>query len=652
MTAVLFLTAVLLCPAKVVAQLGTNAVFAAPFVGGSPQWVSFVNDFVGWRPYANAGFLGSSTVVGNIEGGNIWTGHEAFVRNPAVANGFIAYSNPYALNELDYHATMVGHVLAGSGYNGAGYSFIGVGMAPEATVVSGGIATWFSPGNLGSFSNSYASVVAPFRAFMTGEGVPRADVINSSWGGYDPAAVGLPYAVAMDGLAAHNRFSALVAAAGNSTNQPVVWPGSAYNNITVGALGGNSFLSPAGFSSRGLVDFYNPTTGVTVSNARVAVDLAAPGEHLYLAAYLGDQGGWAAAVPGLVEQPSPTNLYFVDQFGTSFASPMVAGAVSVLKDTANRDMFWNLNGLTNAEDTRVVKSVLMAGAQETFGWDNGQAVATNSAVVTTQALDAAAGAGAVDMGRAGNAYFFGTRDVAGTNGGTITSAGWDFGTVGLGTNNDYFFDGTFGQPVELSVSLNWFAGRSFDMETNLGSNLSFADLNLEVWEVSGGAFSSLVASSATIYNNSEYLRLDLAGDKNYGLRVTFDEMVFDQTAAVTSEAYGLAWLAAPYETLYWKGASNGTWSGMSTSWGADPGTNAATEARTTALDQLVVAPGTNTLATLLIDGPQIARSLSISNGRITLGGTNDAAINLQNGGLKIGSGVTAATTVLSNVSFV
>jgi hypothetical protein len=65
-------------------------IFTAPFQDGEPVWVSFVNDLVGWRPYAEAGFLGSSTVVGNVEAGLLWTGHEVFVRDPAVNNGFIA----------------------------------------------------------------------------------------------------------------------------------------------------------------------------------------------------------------------------------------------------------------------------------------------------------------------------------------------------------------------------------------------------------------------------------------------------------------------------------------------------------------------------------------------------------------------------------
>ena len=649
--AVLLVTTSLLCAPKAVAETAMPDFFAAPFVNGSPQWVTFVNDLVGWRPYAEAGFLGSSTVVGNIEAGHIWTGHEVFVRNPAVTNGFITYTNANALNELDFHATMVGHVLAGSGYNGTGYSLLGIGMVPEATVLSGSVATFFSTNNLGAFATSYESVVTPYRAFMTGEGVPRADVINSSWGGPDPAAAS-PEAVALDGLAAQNPNAAVVASAGNDGAAQVGWPGSGYNTIAVGALGGNAFMSPADFTSRGLVDFYNPVTGMVMSNARVAVNIAAPGEHFYLAAYLGNQGGIPAAVPGLVQEPPPTDLYFVDVPGTSFSAPIVAGGLAVLKDVANRDAFWNLNGLTNAEDTRVTKSVLMAGALETFGWDNGQAVATNGAVVTTRALDAATGAGAMDMLRAGDAYFFGTRDVDGTGGGVISSQGWDFGAVTLGRSNDYLFGGAFGQAVELTVSLNWFAGRSFDMETNLGSNLSFADLNLEVWEVADGAFSSLVASSSSIFNNSEYLRLDLTGDKSFGLRVNFDGMVLDQTAGVTSESYGLAWLAKPYETLYWNGgATNGTWSGINSSWNAGPpGTNAPTDAITTALDQLVIASGASNSLAIVVDGAQMARRIDAQSGAVTFTGTNGAAVNLQNGGLAVGAGAGGNATLASSLS--
>jgi autotransporter-associated beta strand protein len=177
-------------------------------------------------------------------------------------------------------------------------------------------------------------------------------------------------------------------------------------------------------------------------------------------------------------------------------------------------------------------------------------------------------------------------------------------------------------------------------------------LNLEVWEVTGGSFSSLVASSSSVFNNSEYLRLDLAGDKTFGLRVTFDSMVFDQTAGVTSESYGLAWLAKTYDTLYWNGgATNGTWSGITSSWsGTPPDSNAPTAAITTALDQLVISPGASNALAMVIDGGQMARSIEVQNGAVTFSGTNGAAVNLQNGGLVLGAGAGGNTALASSIS--
>ena len=634
------------------ADSGTNQFYAAPIVDDSAEWAVFANDVVGWRPFADAGFFGSSTVIGNVEAGLIWPGHEVFIRPAGSTNSFTALQNTNALNEYDFHATMVGHVLAGSGYNGSGYSYLGLGMAPQASVVSAGVATEFSTNNVGSFETSYESVVTAYKALFTGIGSARADVINSSWGGYDPTAES-PEALALDGLAAQNRNTSFVASAGNSDASPVSWPASGFNNIGVGSVGSPTFLVPSEFSSRGLDDFYNPATGETIADARVGVDVSAPGEVLYLAAYLGNSGGLAAGAPGVVQEPPPTDLYFYNQDGTSFSGPMVAGGIAVLKDVANRDPFVGLAGNTNAMDSRVTKSVVMAGAIETFGWNNAQTRGSNGTTTTTMALDVATGAGSLDLARSADAYFFGTRDVEGGHGGTIQGEGWDFGTVGLHGTNDYFFAGAFAQDVELTVSLNWFAGRAFDMNTNVGSNLSFADLNLEVWEVSGNAFSTLVARSATLYNNSEYLRLDLVGGKTYGLRVTFDEMVFDQTAGVTSESYGLAWLASAYDTLYWNaGATNaGEWSGLTTNWNtAPPGSSGTAESITKGLDQLVISSGTNASTSVTVYGLQLARSLVLQDGTVVLSGTNGASINLQSGGITAAAGINGNSGLQSTVS--
>ena len=536
-------------------ESGNPAIYTGVYENGAFQSLTFVNSVVGWDTFFNAGFYGSGRVIANVEAGLVWDGQEAFLRPagfPAtVSKTFVGTG---AVGELDFHATMVGHVLAGTGYvagsDPANFYYSGLGMAPLAQIWSGAIATSYSATQTGSFDTTTDSTVSVYRAFF--QGIPDAnqvivkpDVINSSWGGSDPAAAS-PEMLAIDGLARQNPTVAFVAAAGNGGSAAVSAPGSAFNGITVGSLGGSSFLDPSSFSSRGPADFYNPVTGETLTGVRAAVDIAAPGENFFLAAYLGRTGSLGAsadpAIQAMLQATPPTDQYFLNQSGTSFAAPIVAGGITLLKDAAANDIFYNLNGVASANDTRVLKSVLMAGATATTGWNNGQVVNADGAILTTQALDYATGAGALNLNNAVAIYLLsGTRDVPGTGGGAISASGWDFGTVGRSQSNDYSFSNPFDTPVELTISLNWFAGTSFNNGTGLGENLSFANLNLQVWQVVDGKLVTLVAESASVYNNTQFLRIDLPAG-TYALRVTFDGLVYETVpGSVVGEDYGLAW---------------------------------------------------------------------------------------------------------------
>jgi hypothetical protein len=512
---------------------------------------TYLNNSLGTDIFYAAGYLGKNTIVANVEAGLIWYDHDAFNRPPDATSTFFAFDNPEILNdEIDYHATMVGHVLAGSGYvadsDPAQFYYVGIGMAPYASIWSASVATEFSGTNLGAFEITDASTIAAYEAFFNGISGERPDVINSSWGGSDPAGTETT-TIAIDGLARQNSAVAFVVSAGNSGTATVGGPGSGYNNITVGSVGGANLLAPSDFSSRGLADFYNPDTLETLTGVRVAVDLAAPGENLVLAAYLGDSGSLGAStdpeIAGIVQEPSPGDLYFTSVDGTSFSAPIVSGGIALLKDVAKSPTYAAEMG-TESLDTRVIKSVLMASARETIGWNNGQTVNGSGVTVTTQALDLATGAGALDLENAATTYVGGTTDVAGSLGGNILASGWDFGAVGLGLSNDYLFDNPFADEVELTASLNWFVGRSFDNETDVGANLSFADLNLQVWQYIDGMPSQLIAESITTYNNTEYLRITLTTPGLYGLSVVFEQMIYDLSPeSVTSETYGLAWQA-------------------------------------------------------------------------------------------------------------
>lgn len=523
----------------------------------SENTVYFTNLEVGALPFYNSGFYGQRSVIANVEAGYIWNGHDVFDRSQIPAElGVSGAVTQYVADasiapEYDFHATMVGHVLAGTGYtteNGGQFiydgnnirPFLKAGIAPYAELWSGAIATSFSPEDIGSFSTTTESVLTPYRTFFRGIEGRKADVINSSWGGFDPGASDETTRT-LDALARENSTVAFVVSAGNSGDFPVSAPGSAYNNITVGSVGGTSFLTPSDFSSREAVDFYNPATGETIAGVRAAVDIAAPGENIALAAYLGKTGGLTPRTD-LVQDVSPSDLYFPGMSGTSFSAPIVAGGIALLKDVVHyyEENLVPLSAYTL--DTRVVKSVLMAGATRTEGWNNGQ-TEQNGVITTTQSLDYATGAGAMNLEKTADIYLLsGTQDVAGLGGGAISGNGWDYGQLAEGGANEYRFTDSFTGQVELTISLNWFTGMDFD-ENDIGRSLSFANLNLEVWQIIDGALGNKVAESISLYNNAEFLRIALDTPGEYAIRVAFLGMIYDLDPAANDTDYALAWQA-------------------------------------------------------------------------------------------------------------
>ncbi len=486
-----------------------------------------VNAFLGANTYYNAGVTGQGTVSTVIDAGHMWGGtgsHETLGQVITYVKGDDAAA------ETDRHATWVGMLIGGQSPAG-GYDSIRSGIAFGTDLRSGAVATeWLGTRYSQSFSLSAGSLVGTFNGAFG-----CADVVSVSWGFTDPAGED-PVTVALDGFACRDPGTAFVTAAGNGgpAANSVTSPAAGANVITVGAVGGaNDYDTVATFSSRGPQDYADPVTG-TVPGARAAVDLVAPGESLVSAYYGGETGGNGPSLSGPASGPAGgPNTYSTGLAGTSFAAPLVAGGVALLHSAAT-SAGWG----PEARDGRVVKAILLNAADKLPGWDNGQAT-VGGLTTTTQSLDRAQGAGRLNLDRAGDQQLGGTTDVPGLGGGTVLATGWDYGQIAEGQTRDFAITDSIGSDLTLAVTLCWFRDREVDIQAMTSTDAALADLDLEIWDAS---FTTLLATSYSVYNNVEHLYWDVPADGAYGLRVRYTQQVFGTPG---TETYGLAWMAVP-----------------------------------------------------------------------------------------------------------
>lgn len=515
-----------------------------------------MNTLLGANRFYNAGYTGTNAVMANIEAGHIWSGHETLTHVTQIPTSGAA-------GEFDRHATWVGMIMGGreGGFTPGPHQ---QGMAPNAQLASGAIATSW-PAAISSFPRYTTafyvdyyglSTYGPYRsAFISGvptiTGLRRADVVNSSWVGSNGSSelAGVDnLGGTLDALICENSRTLFTVAAGNSVPtgvgpNRVPAPGSAYNNLTVAALGpnGGAFDVPSYFTNGGPNDYQDPVNGY-VSQVRQVVDIAAPGENFSTAYYGGETGGNGPSVFGSANGPAGGPDYYSRNVnGTSFATPTVAGGAALLYDAA----YAALGSTPNARDSRVMKAVLMNSAAKTLGWDNGQTANPNGlgGVVTTRGLDDRVGAGRMDLNRAFDQLLSGTTDVAGLAQGAlgnVAAIGWDFGQVSQGTTNDYVIGNPLAAGSMFTATLTWFRDRQTLGLTSF-NDLSLDNLDLELWSSLGGVAQSLISTSNSRYNNTEHFNFAIPASGQYMLRVRWTEELFDNVGDINSEQYGLAW---------------------------------------------------------------------------------------------------------------
>jgi hypothetical protein len=516
-----------------------------------------INNFLGANRFYNAGYTGTQAIVANIEAGHVRgtaAGHETLMH----VTTFLHATPPLGsqLGEFDFHATWVGQAIGGR-LGGLVPGEYQRGVAHGAELWSGAIATnWVSP--LGFVFNN-ASFTTPYAtALLTGVGGRTADVVNSSWNFSPPNldAAGVdPATLILDALA-NGTGKTLVFSAGNFGPNPntVAAPASGYNSITVAALGTDTGVPPyatvSNFSSRGPSTYVDGATGIPLGSLRATVDIATPGDNLTLALYGGTTGGNTG---GVDPTGGANNFYGGNLAGTSFAAPIVAGGAALLVDAGKT--IPGTDGVARSIDGRVIKAVLLNSADKTPGWNNNQFVSFG-AVITGQSLDLDVGAGRMNLDRAFDQYFAGTRDVPGLGGGVVEHVGWDFGAasqLNAGGYTDYFIDPVLRGGSTFTATLSWFVDRlallgldaNLDLVTLAVADASFDDLDLELWLAQGGMPSALVAASLSFFNNVEHFSFQLPQDGQYVLRVRWFGENYDLFDDANAELYGLAWAGVP-----------------------------------------------------------------------------------------------------------
>jgi len=504
----------------------TVVALAAPAAATNLQDVALL---VGANTFYDLGYDGNGVILGNVEGGHVWNGHEV------LDDGQITRREQFAGLELleSSHATQVGGTMvAGPKLNNGTDTSTGPGIAYGAELWSGQIATSIS-GN--SFSISGNSLLWPLMMFGdVGFDGQKVNVINSSWGATDDTGNTI-INVIYDYLALQG--VSMVVSAGNAGQGAgtVAAPGNSWNVITVGATTSDLDIEQVtNFSSGG------PTGSFNLDGTRTKPDIVAPGQSILM-------------------PTKSSSTSFASSSGTSFSAPIVAAGAGLLIDYGQ--------DTARSTDPRVVKAVLMNSATKLEGWSQQTAIdSSTGAVINYTPVDGAQGAGRMNLTEAHRQYSASAG--TGSGDGAVGLTGWDLNTVSEGDPRDYFIDATLLGGTELTATLSWFMERGVNgFDPNAADpfsgtsfhNQSFDDLDLLLFAADADGLATGDALAASISNwdpndpnanvvgldSVEHLHYTLPADGQYVLRVLWSSELFDFITDPQQETYALAWTAVP-----------------------------------------------------------------------------------------------------------
>jgi hypothetical protein len=197
--------------------------------------------------------------------------------------------------------------------------------------------------------------------------------------------------------------------------------------------------------------------------------------------------------------------------------PLVAGAATLIADRAQETP-----SLGNADDPRVVRSLIMTGAEKLAGWANS----------STQPVDLKQGAGELRVNRMYDVLMAGEKTV----GLASDLRGWDLGAGAAGVQY-YFVDNTMASAGNLMVTLTWnrvtgdpsdptglarTGGANFTTlnATTVLAASALADLSLQVLTTDGVStpLTSLAVSDSAV-DNVEHIYLQNLAPGRYAIAV-------------------------------------------------------------------------------------------------------------------------------------
>jgi hypothetical protein len=303
------------------------------------------------------------------------------------------------------------------------------------------------------------------------------DVQNHSWvGNYGTETANQEAIRRFDYSIQQNNYVACVGVMnGASSTQQYALLAHSYNAIAVGRSDGNHYYGDTNFDVSG----------------RMKPDMVAPGNY------------------------------------TSYATPMVAASAAMLLDKAR-----HTSGLGNADNSVVVKALLMAGATKAeFGtdWDR----------THDRPLDDRYGAGELNIYNSYNMLAAGEQNAASQS--DVEAIGWDYGETSgdPATKSHYFFDiDTAAEGKEFSAMLVWNRIIS-DSSPGKGwfpGNADVANLDLQLFNATGYTLGLQIDISDSEIDNVEHIFQTDLGVGRYVLAITSD---------TGSTDYGIAWGVVP-----------------------------------------------------------------------------------------------------------